>query len=153
MPHATLYSIVEALSSSHRLRHYLKQPHILPNSHKHHLCEHIYSHWGHHGLNQSHGLNHHRRHIKVKIMKADHRHYGSAVAQEEYKAKSTPAYCQHYRRIEHNNRNASHRYTKKFASVVIFISGTGSDSSFPYRAGQGEARDKCVHEWSGRVGH
>ena len=28
MPHATLYSIVEALSSSHRLRHYLKQPHI-----------------------------------------------------------------------------------------------------------------------------
>ena len=106
MPHATLYSIVEALSSSHRLHHYLKQPHILPNSHKHHSCEHIYSNWGHYGVNQSHGLNHHRLHIKVKIMKADHRHYGSPVAQKEYKAKSTPAYCQHYRRIEHNDRNA-----------------------------------------------
>ena len=137
MPHATLYSIVEALSSSHRLHHYLKQPHILPNSHKHHSCEHIYSNWGHYGVNQSHGLNHHRLHIKVKIIKADHRHYGSPVAQKEYKAKSTPAYCQHYRRIEHNNRNALPQKYKNacLGSYHIFISGTGCDSPFPTERG------------------
>ena len=60
------------------------------------------------------------------------------------KTKSTPAYCRHYRQNEHNNRNAlPQKYKNTFQ---------GRDMT-AYMAGQGEARDKCVHEWSGRVGH
>ena len=46
--------------------------------------------------------------------------------------------------FEHNNRNAlPQKYKNTFQ---------GRDMT-AYMAGQGEARDKCVHEWSGRVGH